>query len=83
MPVSGVTRNVEIELVFVLPLAAVREMMYFAQPRYQFLYFRNEASQKFMYHTGTVLCFIRNKVETGDAPRRFHASMLQTEVMVH
>ena len=54
----------EIELVFVLPRAAVRKIMYFAQPRIQFLYFRNEATQKFKYRTGTVLCFIRNKAET-------------------
>ena len=54
----------EIELVFVLPCAAVRKIMYFAQPRYQFLYFRNEASQKFMCHSGTVPCFIRNKAGT-------------------
>ena len=54
----------EIELLFVLPRAAVRKIMYFAQPHYQFLHFRNEASQKFMCHTGTVSCFIRNKAET-------------------
>ena len=43
--VSGVMCDVdEIELVFVLPRAAVRKIVYFAQPRYQLLYFRNEAS---------------------------------------
>ena len=42
--VSGVMRDVDkIELVFVLPQAAVQNIMYFAQPRYQFLY-RNEVS---------------------------------------